>query len=1123
MSKFKATQEQIEILNNDKKNLIVSASAGSGKTTILVEYIRQLIVEDKIPVKNLLVLTFTNVAGQEMKERLLKALSDEKQTKFLLEQIDDLPTADICTIDSFCEKIIKRNIDKLQLDECFSVLDESQSQKNKMQAFQEAISKFVSSDFQDYTYIYTSFKKNKNSIFECLCYIENFLDSLSDSEKLIDKILNGQNDIFTQACEILNNHYQSLLQDNLKEILALNLVNANVKYLDFLENLKNISKMLIGKSFQAQCSLAKNVALPALPVVKIEERDEVLAKKLSTLKESVKKVVEELGRFDFDSKELLLCQKEGSLARALIKMYKNYKEIYQQLKHENDLLDFADIERLCSQLLENQDILKDLQERFLYTFIDEYQDTNFLQEGIIKKIAGQGNFIGVGDPKQAIYGFRNATMEIMKNDIKQNLNSHNGGVVFLRGNFRSDKRVLDFVNSIFAVLMQEENTGINYLETSMLDGKANYYINSDKAVEVCFVHDGGGEKQEFDKIYSVKDAELIDKDNDKLEAQTIVAKIDEALTKQIYDIKQERWRDVELSDIVVLMRGRGGLMQTLSNQLQEKDIPVIADDKEALIDDAEIQMLMNLLKYCLDENDNLAFVSLLLSKLGGMQPDEIASIACEVEENQDLVQNLKNLNNKKVDNLLKNLQTFKTQSLLLGIRRAYELLFARCNYFAYLKTLSEDKTQKIERFLLTISQSGFDYSMASLLTYLNNLSSSRVDANESDGNAISIMTIHGSKGMEFPIVILAGCGKNLSSPNKSPYIITERLGLATMEYDSQNLLKVRTPQLEASRLLKKQSEYIDELMIFYVALTRAKNKLILTGAYDAEDYALGESQDFFKGKCYFDWLMMSLSQDEKKQIMSKDSYNNDLVKFIKVDDVGDLQVIQKENLIVDEDRTLTDKINKYLNFVYDNINLSKVEFKNSVTGLLKFQIDDEIEDEIYEITASEKNNDFSASEIGTIYHEVLKLINFEEINSFEKLCQKIDELVEGGYLIEKEKNILDLNILYKDIEILKKITKNKQIFKEKPFIMKIKLNEITNVKYSNPVLVQGVVDMFALGDENILVDYKYTNIKNKEKLLEIYSKQLSLYSKAIEKAYKIKLNKKYIFSIKNNQLIEFFE
>lgn len=1125
MSKFSPTQEQLDILTNNKKSLVVSASAGSGKTTVLVEYIKDLICKQNVPVKKLLVLTFTNVAGGEMKERLLKALSEEKQSKFLLEQIDDLPTADICTIDSFCEKVIKRNIDKLELSETFSVLDESESQKYRRMAFDDAFAMFLESDFEEYAYIYSCFKKNKNSIFECLIHIENFLDCLKYPNQLINKILNKQEDIFNESCQILQEYYQANLQEEIGKLNTLGLANANEKYIKFGEELKSQAIHLCQKDLFEMVKVAKDTSLPSLPTLKPQEKDEKLAKGLSNIKDAIKKVVESLWRYNFDNPILLSAQKEGKLAKALIKLYNVYKDTYQTIKKRDDTLDFSDIERLCSSLLENEDILKGLQENYEYTFIDEYQDTNFLQEGIIKKIASKNNFVAVGDPKQAIYGFRNATMEIMKKDISTNLKTKDGNVVYLRGNFRSDKRVLDFVNSIFSVLMKDENTGIDYASTSMLDGQANYYIDSDKAVEVCFLQEQEEERQEHTKVYSVKEASLTEKNKDKLEVDAICSYIDQMLAKKIYDIKQECWRDVELGDIVVLMRSRGSLMQTLATTLQTKGYPVLADDKEILTDSSEIQMLINFLQVCLDEKDEVAFVSALLSKLGGMSVQEISQIASSLEDKEKLLDKLFVMANPKATALKAEIERFKKEVMIYGIRRAFEFLFDRHDYFAYLEFLGEE--QKIERFLSLISKSGFDKNIASLLSYLSNLSADKVDSGESDGNAIRIMTIHGSKGMEFPIVILAGCGKNISSPNRTSYEITERLGLSTMEYDRESLTKVLTPNLEASRVLKKKREYIDELMIFYVALTRAKNKLILTGTYDLRDYNFGDSKDFFKGKCYYDWLAMSLTEREKQEIVQNELYENSLAKFMIVDEVEDLKQIEKENLVVEEDKALTKKVEEYLDFVYPNLSLSKVEFKNSVTGLLKLQIDDkEIDKEDLIINKNKGfklQEGYSASEVGTIYHEALRLLDFEKIEGRQDLVHEIGLLCENNFLTKEEKNVLNIDILFENIKILQKLTKNKRIFKEKPFIMKIKLNQITKSDLQERVLVQGVVDMFALGEENILVDYKYTSINNKEKILEKYSKQLSLYSKAIEKAYKIKLNKKYILSLKNCNLIEYFE
>jgi len=406
-----------------------------------------------------------------------------------------------------------------------------------------------------------------------------------------------------------------------------------------------------------------------------------------------------------------------------------------------------------------------------------------------------------------------------------------------------------------------------------------------------------------------------------------------------------------------------------------------------------------------------------------------------------------------------------------------------------------------DKEILIISRNNFDIKKYTKYLKYEIKDNNYIEFEKFKNRKIRFMSIHSSKGLESDVVILLNVSNDL-------------YGLPIKLKDEKILSLVKKNQ---------PYPYEEERRLFYVALTRAKNKLILTGTYDIEDYSLQDCQDFYKGKSYFDWIVMSLSSSERKSINSNEIFENDLAKFVKVDEVQDLQFVDRENLIVEEDEVLTSKINDYLNFVYKNINLSKVEFKNSVTGLLKLEIDDKPELQDYQVYSQSQLQGFTASEIGTIYHEVLKNIEFSQIKNIEDLKTNLQTLIETGFISLQEKNVLDIDILYKDIQILQKLTKNKQVYKEKPFIMKLKLNEISNINSTDCVLVQGVVDMFAFGDENILVDYKYTNINNPQKLLEKYSKQLILYSKAIEKGYKIKLNKKYIFSIKNGQLIEFFE
>ncbi len=1122
-----ATEEQLEVLNNNAKSLIVSASAGSGKTWVLVEYITKLICEKKIPVKRLLVLTFTNAGAGEMKERLLKSIMSQKPNKFLLEQIDDIPVADICTIDAFCEKVIKRNIEKLELDESFIVLDDGGALKLRLNAFSNSIKEFEEKNQEDYQYIYSSFKKNKDYLFKCLRFIEDFLDASDNPQEIIENILNKQECFFDHACQYLLTDFLTNFNELENQVRKLNLQNSNDKYITFGAAIVEILNKLHVENLFELASLANVITLPTMPRLSEMEADTNVKNALADIKNQLKDLLDQLKSYNFENKTLLQHMKQGKLAVGLVKLYQEYKTAYTQAKLCEDCLDFGDMERYCQELLNNQDVALTLQESYDYVFIDEYQDTNRLQEKILKNIASKGNFVAVGDPKQAIYGFRNATMQIMKSDIETNNASNSGNVVFLRGNFRSDKRVLDFVNSVFKVLMKESNVGIDYSSTSMLDGLAPYIYDKDKAVEVCFVKPKENEIQEKNQVYSVKNDLLQEKNKDLLEINTIIAFIDDMLTKQIYDIKEQRWRAVEFNDIVVLMRSRGDLMQGLESQLKLKGYAVVADNKECLTEDGEIEMLINFLNFCLDKNNQVAFVSILLSKLGGMEVQEISEITSLYDK--DTFENLINSDNAKVNALLEKIQTFKSEYEIYGIRHAFERLFDKCDYFAYLSYLGESKKQAVEKFLNIISQSGFNYSIASLIAYLNSLSAGKLENADAVSNAITLMTIHGSKGLEFPIVILAGCGKNLNSGNKTSYEINEKYGLSTMEFDIDLLAKTRTPQLEMARRLKKLREYIDELMIFYVALTRAKNKLVLTGTFDFEKQKLAQTTDFFKGKTYFDWLIMSLSEADKNNLLNNEEYENEFAHFVKVNEVQNLKAIEKENLIIEEDKDLTEKIIKYLDFVYPNLNLAKVEFKNSVTGLLKINLDEnEVETEESNLSdlfmdKPQPTGQFTFAEIGTLYHDILKLTDFSKISSMQDLLEQISILQTGGFITKEQIDILDLDILFKDIIILKNLTKNMKIFKEKPFIMKIPLNEIFNCQLKNYILVQGVVDMFCLGEQNILVDYKFTSIKNQEKILEKYSKQLILYSKAIEKAFNIKLNKKYIFSLKNSQLIEFFE
>ena len=460
------TKEQQQVLDNKKKKLIVSASAGSGKTFVLIELITKLVCENHVPVKRLLVLTFTRAAAGEMRERLNKSILSKKQTPFLLEQLDDLPVADISTIDAFCEKVIKRNLSQTSLDESFKIIDEEIAKKYKERAFQKTIEAFEKSD--DFAEIYFAFKKNRDMIFDCMEKIDSFVGALENKKEFCLRAENRQEEFYQKSLKILNEDLKNKWND-LKSLALSAWQSAEEKFQAEAEGYKDLCQLVLSDDFVKNVKDLKSLVLPAS--VRSGKDEGVEIKKL---RKEFKDFLAGLEKYNFDNQTLVQKAREGSLAKALIRMYNIYSSFYAKEKEEIDALDFSDIEEICLNLLKKEDVLKSLQESYDYIFIDEYQDTNRLQEAIVKPIAEKGYFVAVGDPKQGIYGFRNASMEIMNKDIKDFQQAEDGDALFLRGNFRSDKNILDFVNKIFEVVMTEKDMGVDYKGSSMLEGLTTF-------------------------------------------------------------------------------------------------------------------------------------------------------------------------------------------------------------------------------------------------------------------------------------------------------------------------------------------------------------------------------------------------------------------------------------------------------------------------------------------------------------------------------------------------------------------------------------------------------------------------------------------------------------------------
>ncbi|MBE7074145.1 MAG: hypothetical protein E7379_03545 [Clostridiales bacterium] len=1109
------TNEQQQILDSTGKKVVVSASAGSGKTFVMIEKLISLICDKKVPVSRLLVLTFTKAAAQEMKSRLYVSMLAQKPNDYILQQIDDLSISDISTIDSFCEKIIKRNISKLDIDEGFSILDERGIVSLKKRAFQSAFEKF-SLNGDKFNQLYFAFKKNKDRFQECIVDMQSYFDSLSNEQELRKDLLKNFAHYNLKSEEFLFDFIKGKIEKVKRNLCQAQMISdIPDKGIEFLNIIKpSIDEVDFNVDFYSLCQMVCEIKTPDLPRGKI---DKTFKRLISNARDYVKECQHITINYKGISKEQIKALKEGKFAKALLEFYQLFSEKYAQLKARRAVLDFADIEKYAHFLLKDDEIKKSLQDKYDYIFIDEYQDTNRLQESILKPIAEGGYFTAVGDIKQGIYGFRNASKEIMLQDIAEFGASQDGQALYLTGNFRTDDKILSFVNDIFEKVMTEESVGIDYKDKSKLVGLQTFKSNGLVPVSVDICQAEKQEKVYRTDVYSVMNDSVKEIDKFQLELSVIESRINEVLGLQIYDAKNKIFRNVQQSDISLLFRSRSALMKECVRYLRSKGFSVEADIKNGLMEDGQIRLIVALLNLTINLQDDISLASVMASPFGGFSLQELSQIKLDGGKNE-FNRLVLNSQDEKVVEFLKRINKFSFNCQVYGITKSLQIIFNECCYYEFLKTLDDgrEKLGHINDLFLLIKENECDFKVENLISILQQNTKQK---NSADGvvDALNVTTIHATKGLEYPIVLLCGSGDGLASVYNKNYILNTQFGLGTLVYDFDNDSQMPSPMFLAGKLKKAKEEFEGELMIFYVALTRAQNHLYIIGSGKLKDYSF---DDIENQNNYLKLIMFALGENFALQLFEQGGIETPNRRFQVVSSV--------EQEICEIDKNDNEKVNREVNnetikqyqqFSYKNKNLCKINYKETVTGVLNLEEDDifQKENNLIDLENTIKIKSSIAIQTGNAYHEALKLIDIKKVyneETFEREFEQISPLMTKEYL-----PLVNKNILYKNINLINGLIHEQKIFKEQEFIMNCPLKEIA-IDSDEKIIVQGIVDFFAIGKKNILIDFKFTSTQDENVLIKRYKKQIELYSMAIEKAFNIKLDEKYLLSLKNTQLIK---
>ena len=1140
-SEFKTIKEQEDVLSAQGKNIAISASAGSGKTSVMIRKIVKLITTENVKIDDLLVLTYTNSASSEMKQKLVSEISNTGNVD-LVRQLDNIANCDISTFDSFCQKLVKKYFYLLDIDPAFNILQGSEETQIRTKSIKNAIKTFKKTNFCDFSLIFDFYgsnrtdKKIKDIILKINDFSRSILSYKNFKQKALELFLPQNN---PKASELFLENIKEELVLVKKKLQELFNLSKNLTYNSYCEYINIILSGIDGVINSQNLSQAIDSCQNFLVDKKLikNKNDDTIYLQIKTARDRCNFVfgkITELGTKDDFENSISVCQKTTQIFFAL---YEKFVQEYEKIKSKKNMFDYNDIERLTLKLFENQDILAEIKSKYKYIFVDEFQDANRVQEKLINDLRGETNLFLVGDLKQAIYGFRQSNSKIFENIIKEFEKDAKSEFMKLNCNFRTTHQILEFVNAIFSTIMTNKTAKLDYKEKSMLIGQGDFQKEQSPCVELDILYNEKEEKEQLPKVYSVKDNQDEIFDEDLASANFVAERITKLLDEKIYDIKQKCYRNIEYGDIAILLRSRTK-QQAYIQAFNNFNIPVLENSNTNLDETFDASVLTNLIKVSVNPKDDIALASVMMSNLFNFSADEMLEIRksctskqmfydCVIGYNKDveLVQ--------KIENMQQKIAEFSQNCKFVSLSFALNKILEQTNYIYYIKNQFNglSRAKNVRDYVNSFTNSVYNHSVNEYLNFMrDNVREQKVIGSISSNNVVTITTMHASKGLEWQVVIIPELSAPLNSnPSEPEVVLNEEIGIGLKYYDSKTRQKFNSVFYSIVKNYNKIDDISERLRLLYVALTRPKNRLILVGQTNKLDYKKFENDwEIISCSNYLSQIVCSLSFEDIAKINAKQTAFNILGQSDYVCNVinqNDYQIVDNitytniYNNKCDEKDVQT--LANYIQKPYFNIDATLIAEKNSVSSILKSE--DEFSSQNYEpnkLLKSEDNKTIQKNELGSLYHKVLELFDFNQNITVQNIKNVLNKIKSQNLFEQDIINAVDINILMANIKILKDFCQNAKLLKEQSFVMQIPYNEIEPSEIRDKVLVQGVCDLVVIKDnQTILIDYKFSNL-GENALAKKYKKQLFLYKKATSFALNTKVTKCYILSLKQAKLIE---
>ena len=1124
------TNEQQYAIDVRDKNILVSAAAGSGKTAVLVERIINLIKQGEIRLDKLLITTFTVAAAGEIRERILKSLTD-----YLNENPDDgamatqialFDKATIGTIHSFCQAILRNNFYKTPLPADFKIMDDAQLELLKEEVLSEVIEEEYEREDEaflafaegycpgkDDSALRTIIKKlhvYSTATKDPVAWLEKCKDLYDLGDMSPDQFLSkGWGGEYIKgippmlSAYITTYSYLVELSDNEEGYEA---------YGDFLKNeqdkLLDLYSLINKSNSWKEISLAVHSFVFERMPSKAKGSDDTVKKIVSTHREKLKKIFNNYKTEVFYDDADGICrdtQVAGKFAKALCDVVIKFEKAYSDAKLKKGWVDFSDLEHYTIKLLKEH--REDFIGQYDALLIDEFQDTNEAQAEIFYSLSNGKNLFVVGDIKQSIYRFRNAQPQLFSRmDNLYNEHPEYGETICLAKNFRSSGKVVDFANRVFSRVMNTWVGEVNYGERESLKRGGNLLNNGHVEVNII--------SKKFANEDQRSDEELMTNEL-RREAMLVAKKIYNLVEVEkpfIYDKSIDAMRRVEYRDITVLSRKSKGVISIFAEEIAALGMPVYCDETGSFENTTEITFLLSFMRVIDNPLQDIEMLAILRSPVFGFNDDDLVTLR-GIDKKCSVYDLLKKSDDAKAKDALERINSYIEKAQFMTPARILNLILDDTDYESIVSAMPNSSVRLMNIQLLREKAEDFGkdsfVSLGEFLTYIltktalgvEDKVASAVSLNE---NTVRVMNVHKSKGLEFPVVFLVYTGSTFNRRDNSADILYDvDLGLGLNVIDCNRRLKYANISNQAITQKKLIDGLSEEMRILYVALTRPISNLYIYGSIinPSNSFEHWENAPEENGKILpytistssspLDWIMYGCYGDKQTPI----HYHN--ADDVFSDDIAEVDIIGFENIHAEVDEDVIKLMDERFGYKYPYEEATTLPSKLSVSELLDSR---EHKAELVKANfAKETAGAISGAERGNILHFVLQNIDLANTDSLNAVTEQINAMAERGQITPEALKTADADLIYRFLSSPngKRMKAAFEIHREYQFVAEFDAKELLSSTADEKILLQGVIDCWFEEDGQVVIyDYKTGNVDIHS---QRYKAQLDLYKKSLER------------------------